>query len=98
MKICKFVMTVCMVTGLSMSSANAKALEATQTTDSKVGISKEDAQMLFGTQKANVVVLTQKEMGETKGEFLGVLLTGLGLGLAGWLLNGDVNFQWAGDF
>ena len=57
MKVYKMFMTVCMVVGLSMLSVNAKVAQTTQVADSKVGISKEDSQMLFGTEKANVEVL-----------------------------------------
>ena len=56
-----------------------------------MGISKEDAQMLFGTQKANVAVLTQKEMEETKGEFLDIFLWGLGIGALVWAIESLVN-------
>ena len=90
MKVYKMFMTVCMVVGLSMLSVNAKVAQTTQVADSKVGISKEDAQMLFGTEKANVEVLTQKEMEA----LLGIFLTGLFVGLGGWLLNGLIDGDW----
>ena len=107
MKVYKMFMTVCMVVGLSMLSVNAKVAQTTQVADSKVGISKEDSQMLFGTEKANVEVLTQKEMEETKGEFFNtsVLYTGLfvgaGVGLINCAFNGfddcrDWDFQFPG--
>ena len=95
MKVYKMFMTVCMVIKLSVLSLNAKIAQIIQIADSKVGISKEDTQMLFGTQKANVVILTQKEMEETKGEsLLGIFLTGLFVGLGGWLLNGLIDGDW----
>ena len=103
MKVYKMFMTVCMVIKLSVLSLNAKIAQTTQVADSKVGISKEDSQMLFGTEKANVEVLTQKEMEETKGEFLDIFLWGLGIGALVWAIESlvnwevaDPNFEWSG--
>ena len=107
MKVYKMFMTVCMVIKLSVLSLNAKIAQTTQIADSKVGISKEDAQMLFGTEKANVEVLTQKEMEETKGEFFNIavlvtgVLVGAGVGLINCAFNGfddcrDWDFQFPG--
>lgn len=77
MKICKVFITLCMVIGFSITSLGAKVAEVTQTNVAQVGISKEDAQVLFGTEKANVEVLTQKEMGETTGEFWWLIPVGM---------------------
>ncbi len=87
MKICKVFITLCMVIGFSITSMSAKVAEITQTNVAQVGISKEDAQVLFGTEKANVEVLTQKEMGETKGEFWWIFIP-IAAGVACMLIKG----------
>lgn len=74
MKICKVFITLCMVIGFSITSMSAKVAEVTQTSIAQVGISKEDAQVLFGTEKANVEVLTQRKWEKQKVNFGGSFL------------------------
>ena len=73
--------------GISSLSAgvDSNKSKATQT------LSKADSEFLFGAnaKNLNVEVLSQKELEETQGEFWPILLTGLGIGVISWIVDGS---------
>ena len=72
------------ISGLS-AGVDSSESKATQT------LSKADSEFLFGTnaKNLNVEVLSQKELEETQGEFWPIFLTGLGIGVISWIVDGS---------
>ena len=74
------ILTLSAFVGMSALSAQTP-LTATAPSVQESALTKDDANFLFGknAENLNVQVLSQKELEETKGEFWGAIVAGLGL-------------------
>lgn len=80
MKVLKF----CIIL-IALASLNIASLNANQIANNK--LQQVDSKFLFGDEKVDVYILSNEEMMETKGEFLGPLLGGIIFGLGSWAFN-----------